>query len=129
MKEMLITQAAQLVSTLIITLLGFLAAWASAKLKKYVQLQNLTTALDTCLKMTQVTVGELQQKFVDDMKLANEDGKLTEDEIKELNSSLIAYTKNKMTPEIINVIVAAGIDINKFIVDSGENYIQELKKQ
>lgn len=127
MKEMLITQAAQIVSTLIITLIGVLASWLSAKLSKYIQVKNLTAALDTCLKMTQVTVGELQQKFVDDMKLANEDGKLTEEEIKELNSSLIAYTKSKMTPEIINVIVAAGIDINKFILDAGESFVQECK--
>lgn len=127
MKEILIEQAAQLVSTLMITLIGVLAAWLSAKLKQHIELKNLTSALDTCLKMTQVTVGELQQKFVEDMKIANEDGKLTKEEIKELNSSLITYTKEKMTPELINVIVNAGIDINKFILNAGENYIQEFK--
>lgn len=127
MKEILITQAAQLVSTIIITLLGVLASWLADKLKNYLQLKNLTTALDTCLKMTQVTVGELQQKFVEGMKEANDDGKLTADEIKELNSSLLVYTKEKMTPEIINIIVNAGIDINKFILDAGENFVQELK--
>lgn len=129
MKEILIEQAAQIVSTVIITLIGILASWLTAKLNQHMQLKNLTTALDTCLKMTQVTVGELQQKFVEDMKLANEDGKLTKDEIKELNSSLITYTKEKMTPELIKVIVSAGIDINKFILDAGENYIQELKNE
>lgn len=129
MKEILIEQAAQLVSTFITALIGILAAWLSAKLNHYIQLKNLTAALDTCLKMTQVTVGELQQKFVEEMKIANEDGKLTKDEIKELNSSLITYTKGKMTPELINVIVSAGIDINKFILDAGENYIQELKNE
>lgn len=127
MKEILITQAAQIVSTLIVTLIGILAAWLTAKLNRHMQLKNLTAALDTCLKMTQVTVGELQQKFVEGMKIANEDGKLTQEEIKELNSSLIMYTKEKMTPELINVIVNAGIDINKFILDAGENYIQEFK--
>lgn len=127
MKEILITQAAQIVSTLIVTLIGILAAWLTAKLNQHMQLKNLTAALDTCLKMTQVTVGELQQKFVEDMKIANEDGKLTKEEIKELNSSLITYTKEKMTPELINVIVNAGIDINKFILNAGENYIQEFK--
>lgn len=127
MKEILITQAAQLVSTLMVTLIGVLAAWLSAKLKQHIELKNLTSALDTCLKMTQVTVGELQQKFVEDMKIANEDGKLTKEEIKELNSSLITYTKEKMTPELINVIVNAGIDINKFILNAGENYVQEFK--
>lgn len=129
MKEILIEQAAQIVSTLVVTLIGILASWLTAKLSQHMQLKNLTTALDTCLKMTQVTVGELQQKFVEEMKLANEDGKLTKDEIKELNSSLITYTKEKMTPELINVIVSAGIDINKFILDAGENYIQELKNE
>lgn len=127
MKEILITQAAQIVSTLIVTLIGILAAWLTAKLNQHMQLKNLTAALDTCLKMTQVTVGELQQKFVEGMKIANEDGKLTQEEIKELNSSLVMYTKEKMTPELINVIVNAGIDINKFILDAGENYIQEFK--
>ena len=127
MKEIMITQAAQLVSTLIVTLIGILAAWLTAKLNQHMQLKNLTAALDTCLKMTQVTVGELQQKFVEGMKIANEDGKLTQEEIKELNSSLVMYTKEKMTPELINVIVNAGIDINKFILDAGENYIQEFK--
>lgn len=127
MKEILITQAAQIVSTLIVTLIGILAAWLTAKLNRHMQLKNLTAALDTCLKMTQVTVGELQQKFVEGMKIANEDGKLTQEEIKELNSSLVMYTKEKMTPELINVIVNAGIDINKFILDAGENYIQEFK--
>lgn len=129
MKEILIEQAAQLVSTLIVTLIGILAAWLSAKLNQHMQLKNLTAALDTCLKMTQVTVGELQQKFVEEMKIANEDGKLTQDEIKELNSSLVTYTKEKMTPELINVIVNAGIDINKFILNAGENYIQEFKHE
>lgn len=127
MKEILIEQAAQLVSTIVVTLIGLLAAWLSAKLNEHMKLKNLASALDTCLKMTQVTVGELQQKFVEGMKEANEDGKLTEEEIKELNSSLIVYTKEKMTPELINVIVSAGIDINKFIIDAGENYVQELK--
>lgn len=127
MKEILIEQAAQLVSTFITALIGILAAWLTAKLNHYMQLKNLTAALDTCLKMTQVTVGELQQKFVEEMKIANEDGKLTQEEIKELNSSLVMYTKEKMTPELINVIVNAGIDINKFILDAGENYIQEFK--
>ena len=127
MKEILITQAAQLVSTLVITLIGILASWLTAKLSSYIQLKNLTSALDTCLEMTQVTVGELQQKFVEGMKEANEDGKLTQEEIKELNSSLLLYTKEKMAPEIINIIVNAGIDINKFILDAGENFVQELK--
>ena len=127
MKEILIEQAAQLVSTIVVTLIGLLAAWLSAKLSEHMKLKNLASALDTCLKMTQVTVGELQQKFVEGMKEANEDGKLTEEEIKELNSSLIVYTKEKMTPELINVIVNAGIDINQFILDAGESYVQELK--
>lgn len=129
MKEILIEQAAQLVSTIILTLLALLATWLSTKLSNYIKIKNLSSALDTCLKMTKVTVGELQQKFVEGMKIANEDGKLTDEEIKELNSSLIMYTKEKMTPEIINIIVNAGIDINKFILDTGDSYVQELKNE
>jgi hypothetical protein len=129
MKEILIEQAAQIITTIVITAIGLLSAWLTAKLNKHLKLKNLTGALDACLKMTQVTVGELQQKFVDDMKTANEDGKLTKEEIKELNSHLITYTKNKLTPSIIDVIISAGIDINQFILDAGENYVQEFKHE
>ena len=45
MKEILITQAAQIVSTLIVTLIGILAAWLTAKLNQHMQLKNLTAAL------------------------------------------------------------------------------------
>jgi glycerol-3-phosphate acyltransferase PlsY len=129
MKELLIEQASQLVVTIVVTLLGFLSTWLTVKLTKYVKIKNLTSALNTCLAMTQVTVGELQQKFVEGMKAANVDGKLTKEEIKDLNSSLVTYTRNKLTPSIINIITAAGIDINQFILDAGENYVQELKHE
>lgn len=128
MKEFLIEQAAQVIATIAITAIGLLSAWLTAKLSKYIQLKNITSALDTCLSMTQVTVGELQQKFVEDMKAANEDGKLTEEEILDLHSKLVTFTKDKLTPSIINIITAAGIDINQFILDAGENFVQGLKK-
>ena len=128
MKEILIEQGAQIVSTLVITLIGLLATWLTAKLNKHMQLKNLSDAIDECLKMTQITVGELQQKFVDGMKAANEDGKLTKEEVTQLNASLVAYTRNKLSPSIIDIITSAGVDINQFILDAGENYIQGLKK-
>lgn len=129
MKEFLIEQAAQIITTLVVMLIGLLSTWLTTKLSKYIQLKNTTAALNTCLEMTQITVGELQQKFVEGMKDANADGKLTKEEIKELNTSLIAYTKNKLTPNVIELIAAAGIDINQFILDAGEHFVQELKHE
>ena len=128
MKEFLIEQAAYIITTVVVTGIGILGAWLTAKLSKYIQLKNVTSALDTCLAMTQVTVGELQQKFVEEMKAANTDGKLTKEEIAELHSKLVTFTRDKLTPSIINVITAAGIDLNQFILDAGENFVQELKK-
>lgn len=128
MKEFLIEQAAYIITTVVVTAIGILGAWLTAKLSKYIQLKNVTSALETCLAMTQVTVGELQQKFVEDMKFANLDGKLTKEEIADLHSKLVTFTRNKLTPSIINVITAAGIDLNQFILDAGENFVQELKK-
>lgn len=127
MKEFLIEQAAYIITTIVVTGIGILGAWLTAKLSKHIQLKNVTSALDTCLKMTQVTVGELQQKFVEEMKAANADGKLTEEEIADLHSKLVTFTRDKLTPSIINVITAAGINLNQFILDVGENFIQELK--
>lgn len=129
MKEFLIEQAVQIITTVVITAIGLLSAWLSAKLNKYLKIKNTTEALDACLKMVQITVGELQQRFVEGMKTANEDGRLTSDEIKELNASLISHTKDKLTPSIINVISSAGIDVNQFILDAGEHFVQELKHE
>ena len=129
MKELLIEQASSLIVSIALALLSLLSTWLTVKLSRHIKLKNVTDALNTCLEMTRVTVGELQQKFVDDMKSANEDGKLTYDEIKQLNTSLIVYTKNKLTPSIIKVIEQAGISINQFILDAGENYVQELKHE
>ena len=128
MKEFLIEQAAYIITTIVVTAIGILGAWITAKLSKYIQLKNTTSALETCLAMTQVTVGELQQKFVEEMKAANADGKLTKEEIADLHSKLVTFTRDKLTPSIINVITAAGIDLNQFILDAGENFVQELKK-
>lgn len=128
MKEFLIEQAAYIITTVVVTAIGVLGAWLTAKLSKYIQLKNVTSALETCLAMTQVTVGELQQKFVEEMKAANVDGKLTKEEISDLHSKLVTFTRDKLTPSIINVITAAGIDLNQFILDAGENFVQELKK-
>jgi hypothetical protein len=127
MKEVLIETVVKVICTIVITAIGVFAAWLSSKLKRHIELKNVQVALETCLELTKVTVGELQQTIVDGLKEANADGKLTKDEIKQLNSSLVAYTKEKMSSGLIDVILGAGIDIDQFIVSAGENYVQELK--
>lgn len=71
----------------------------------------------------------IQQTTVDDLKAAAEDGKLTTAEIEMLHTKLIAFVKPKLSDLAVKLITAAGIDIEKYILDRGEAIVAQAKKQ
>ena len=70
------------------------------------------------------TVMELQQTTVDGLKATHYDGKLTRDEICELNAKLLNMTREKMSNSVICLLNAAGVDINSYILGVGEEVIK-----
>ena len=70
----------------------------------------------------------MQQTIVGPLKAAAADGKLTPDEIADLRNMLVAQTKQKMLPSAINIINAAGADIEAIILGVGENLINKAKQ-
>ena len=81
MQDTIITIAAQVIATLLITLIGVFGAWLTAKIGKRVELTNINKAKDELIAAAQQTVLELQQTVVEGMKAAAEDGKLSDDEV------------------------------------------------
>ncbi len=101
-------------------------AWA-AKNKDKAYLQNINIAFDNVFKMAKITVVELKQTVVDGMKAAADDGKLSDEQIQELQGELLAKTLEKLDTPTKDVLAAAGADICAIIAGVGEDWVRELK--
>ena len=126
MQDAIIEIIAQVVATLLITLIGVLGTWLTAKVLKRVELTNINKAKDELVEAAQRTVLELQQTVVEGMKAAAQDGKLSEEEITELSIMLLNKTKQQMSLPAIKLLEAAAVDVNALIRSAGEALIAEL---
>lgn len=127
MNEIIMETVMQIVGTLMITLIGVLGAWLTAKIGKHQELGNIAAATNEAINAAQITVLELQQTFVDDWKAANEDGKLTQEEAEMLGVMLLDKTVEKMSDSSVNLLVSAGVDITAIIKGAGEAMIKQIK--
>lgn len=127
MNEVIIETAVQIVAALILTLIGVLGTWLTAKIAKRNELANINAATNEAIGAAQLTVLELQQTVVDGWKAASADGKLSDDEIKQLGTMLIDKTMEKMSDSAKNLLTAAGVDITAIIKGAGEAMVQNMK--
>lgn len=126
--EIIIETAVQIVATLLITLIGVLGAWLTAKIAKKTELTNIGVATNEVIGAAQLTVLELQQTVVEGWKAASADGKLSQDEIAELGKLLVQKTMEKMSDSAKNLLTSAGVDITAIITGAGEAMIQNMKR-
>ena len=126
--EIIIETVVQIVATLLITLIGVLGAWLTAKIAKKTELTNIGVATNEVIGAAQLTVLELQQTVVDGWKAASADGKLSQDEIAELGKMLIEKTMEKMSDSAKSLLTSAGVDITAIITGAGEAMIQNMKR-
>lgn len=120
-----IVQAIGAIALMAITLLG---TWLTSLIGKKTALTNINIAKDEVIGAAQLTVEELQQKVVEGLKAAHEDGKLTKDEIAELGQLLLEGTWAKMSEPTAELLEAAGVDLVNLIQGAGEAWLLELKK-
>ena len=115
-------------ANLAITLIGVAGAWLLAQISKNQQLNNINTAVGELTTAAEQTVFELQQTVVDGLKEASADGKLTQEEIKNLGKLLLEGTLQKMSDSGLGVLKAANVDINAIVTGAGEALIAKIKK-
>lgn len=127
MNEIIMETVMQIMGTLLITLIGVLGTWLTAKIGKNQELATISTAIFEAVSAAQITVLELQQTVVDGWKAANEDGKLTDEEVETLGVMLLDKTVEKMSDSAINLLVSAGVDISAIIKGAGEAMINQIK--
>jgi hypothetical protein len=129
MAQELITYGVQIAATLLITLIGVFGAWLTMKIGKSTHLENINAAQKEVIRAAKITVGELQQTVVDDLKAASQDGKLTKEEISALGRQLIDMTVQKLSMPTYDLLKSASVDIEALITGAGESWISKLKQQ
>lgn len=128
MTDIIIENIVKITAALLLMLIGVLGTYLTTLAAKRAETANVSEALRALTKAAKTTVGELQQTIVEPLKAAAADGKLTPDEIADLRNMLVAQTKQKMLPSAINIINAAGADIEAIILGVGENLINKAKQ-
>lgn len=128
MNTVIIETVVSVAANLAITLIGVLGAWLVAQIGRTQQLKTINAAVGELTNAAETTVLELQQTVVDGLKEASADGKLTQDEIKNLGKLLLDGALAKMSDSGINVLKAANVDINAIVTGAGEALIAKIKQ-
>lgn len=119
----------ELVTVLLVTLIGVLGTWLTLKIGKKEELAAINAAQQEVILNAQLTVEKLKQTVVDELKAKNTDGKLTKDEITALGELLLENTVAKMSAPSIKLLQAASVDITELIKGAGESWIAAMKKK
>ena len=127
--DLLLNYGLQVAATLLITLIGVLGTYLSLQLGKNANLKNINDAQKELIRAAKITVGELQQTLVADLKAANQDGKLTQQEIAQLRQKLLDKTVEKLSTPASALLSAASVDVDALILGVGESWIEKIKQQ
>lgn len=127
--EQLLDYGMQIAATLLITLIGVRGTWLTVKLGKNTNLQNINAAQKEVIRAAKITVGELQQTLVGELKAASADGKLKADEIEALKQKLVEKTLEKLSAPAYTLLQSAAVDIQALITGAGESWIDQIKTQ
>ena len=127
--ELLFNYGLQVASTLLITLIGVLGTYLTLQLGQNAKLKNINDAQKELIRVAKITVDELQQTVVSDLKAAHEDGKLTAQEIAQLREKLLEKTVEKLSTSAYALLAAAAVDVEALILGAGESWIERIKQQ
>ena len=127
--DLLLNYGLQVAATLLITLIGVLGTYLTLQLGKNANLKNINDAQKELIRAAKITVGELQQTTVSELKAANEDGKLTQQEIAQLRHKLLDKTVEKLSTPAYALLTAASVDVEGLILGVGESWIERIKQQ
>lgn len=127
--ELLMNYGLQVAATLLITLIGVLGTYLTPQLGKNANLKNINDAQKELIRAAKITVGELQQTMVSQLKSASSDGKLTPQEIASLRAKMLDKTVEKLSAPAYALLSAASVDVEGLILGVGESWIERIKKQ
>ena len=125
--DTIIDAVVRVLTAVLLALISAGSAWLLRKIGDKFQTANIRNALEDVIRITQITVGELQQTIVEGLKAAHEDGKLTETEIKALQETLLNHVSERLSAPTCSLIESAGIDLESLIKGAAEDWINTTK--
>ena len=125
--DTLIGYLGEIVGIVIVTLVGIFASWLLSKMKQKKGLENITIATEQVLLAVQDTVWELQQTLVEGWK-RGQDGKLTEEQVAELQQKVIEITLAKLSEPTLKLLNGAKTDVIALIRSAAEGCVLKLKE-
>lgn len=129
MLNMLIEIAGEILTVLLVTLIGVLGTWLTVKIGKKQELAAIAAAQEEVIKLAQLTVEELAQTTVEHLKAGREDGKLTKDEIAMLGDMLLEGVMTKLSAPTAKLLKAAAVDVTALIHSAGESWVTAIKAE
>lgn len=126
MSDTIVSTLVEVAATLLITLIGVLGTWLTAKIAKKQHLAGIAAATEQVIQAAQITVGELQQTIVEKFKAAG-GGKLNEEQIAQLGELLKTKTIEKLSNPAMSLLEAAAVDLEALISGAGENWLNKIK--
>lgn len=127
MYEVIMTNLVEVVTALLLALIGVFGSWLTMKIGDKKELENIARAQEDFAIVIRSVVNELKQTTVEALKAAHTDGKLTKDEIIMLGEMLEKKSLSLLSKPTENLLNAAGVDIVNFIHATAEDYIFNTK--
>ena len=127
MSEMIAEILSQVLLEMIMALFSVAGVWLASILAKQEKLNNIAAATAEVVDAAKQTAAALQQEFVLGWKAASADGKLSENEVKQLGVMLLEKTLKKLSAPAKKVLEAAGKDVTAIIRDAAEAWVLDMK--
>lgn len=126
--QVIIQYAAEIIALVVISAIGILGTFILNKINKNQNLKNIGEATYQVIEAAQETVRRLQQTMVEGMKELAEDGKLTPKQIAQLKEETLRITLENLGSPILDLLLAAKVDVAGLITNAAEAYINEMKE-
>lgn len=125
--QVIIQYAAEIIALIVISAIGILGTFILNKINKNQNLKNIGEATYQVIEAAQETVRRLQQTMVEGMKELAEDGKLTPEQIAQLKEETLRITLENLGSPVLDLLLAAKVDVAGLITNAAEAYINEMK--
>lgn len=126
MESVIIETITQVLTALLLMLINVGGAWLIARIGKYMQFRQTADGISQLRDAAAVTAGELQQTVVENLKAMAKDHKLTETQIQQLREDVYIKSVEKMSPAVMSLLEAAGIDTVAIIQGVTEDWVHKV---
>ena len=123
----ILTQVADVLQTLIITVIGAAGVWLVTYIKRKFKIETTNSAIEEMHKFVTIIVGDQEQTLVNEMKKLSPDGKLTDAQQEELLNNAIEKILALMSQESVDILRESSICVEDLIKSSIESKINSMK--